>query len=114
MSDKDVLDTTQLESLRQLFGDDFKTFVETFLSDFEEKEKILSDAIKNKKIDTVTKTAHLLKGSSVNMGAEKLSKICYNIEMAGKQNNLEEILTQYNALQIIYAEAKIAFLQLIQ
>lgn len=111
---KDFLDITQLENLRQLFSEDFKNFIETFLSEFEEKEKILSNAIKNKQMNAITKTAHFLKGSSINVGAEKLSKICYNIELAGKQNNLEEIFKQYNSLQIIYAETKNAFLELIQ
>lgn len=113
MSNEDVLDTAQLENLRQLFGDGFKGLVETFLTDFEEKEKILADAIKDKKIDVVVKSAHFLKGSSANMGAGKLSNICLKVEMAGKQSNLEEINTHYNALQTIYTETKTALLKLI-
>lgn len=109
MSDEAVLNSTQLQNLRQLFGEGLKGFVETFLKEFEENEKILIDAIKNKKIDEIIKTAHFLKGSSVNVGAEKLSKICATIEMAGKQNNFEEINSQYKILQIIYVETKAEF-----
>jgi histidine phosphotransfer protein HptB len=111
---EDLLDVTQLENLRQLFDEGFKGLVETFFSEFEEKEKILSNAIKNKKIDVITNTAHFLKGSSANMSAVKLSKICYDIEIAGRKNNFEEILKQYNAFQTIYAETKNAFLKIIK
>lgn len=113
MPDEAVINSTQIENLRQLFDEGFKGLVESFLKEFEEKEKILADDLKNKKIDEVIKTAHFLKGSSINMGAEKLGKACYNIEMAGKQNNLEEINAQYKSLQLIYTETKAAFLKLI-
>lgn len=113
MSNEVILDMAQFENLRQLFGDQFKSLVETFLIDFEEKEKMLIEAIKEKKIDGVMKSAHFLKGSSANIGAQKLSNICLKIEMAAKESNLEEINAHYNTLQIIYAETKITLLKLI-
>lgn len=113
-SEDAILDTEQVEILRQAFNEDFNQFIQTFLNDFEEKEKVLSAAIQNKEIDTIAKTAHFLKGSSLNMGAKRLGNHCYKIEMAGKQNNLTDATSHYQSLQPIYLETKNAFLELIK
>jgi HPt (histidine-containing phosphotransfer) domain-containing protein len=111
-NDDPILDAAQVEGLRQLFSDGFSEFVNTFLTDFEEKEKILATAIQNKDLDTIIKTAHFLKGSSLNMGATKLGHCCRDIEMAGKDNNFTEITANHNLLQKAYLETKQAFLDL--
>lgn len=113
MPDDAIIDSTQVETLRQLFNDEFKQLVQTFLSEFEEKEKILNQAIQSNDLETIVKTAHFLKGSSVNIGATMLGNCCRDIEMAGKQNDLNAVKTQVTQLQKIYPETKKAFLELI-
>lgn len=112
MPNQDLLDNEQVDNLRQLFSDGFKEFVQTYFNDFEQKENELTLALKDKRIENIVKIAHALKGSSLNMGASALAKACYELEMAGKRGNIEEIMNEYDAIQKIYPKTKEAFLQI--
>lgn len=108
----DLLDNEQINNLRELFSDGFKDFIQTYFTDFEQKENELTAALKDKRIDSIVKIAHSLKGSSLNMGASALAKVCYDLEMAGKRENIEEIMNSYDELQKIYPKTKQAFQQI--
>lgn len=112
VNDETLLDVEQIGNLRELFSDGFNEFLQTYFSDFEQKETELTVALKDKQIEEIVKIAHALKGSSLNMGASALAKICFELEMAGKRGNIEEIMSEYDALQKIYPKTKEAFLQI--
>lgn len=113
-NDEMLLDNEQINNLRELFGDDFDGFVQTYFKDFEEKEGELTIALKDKQMDNIVKIAHALKGNSLNIGAAALAKICHELEMAGKKGNIEEIMNGYDELQKKYPKTKEAFLHLLQ
>lgn len=107
---EDLLDSEQIDNLRQLFSDGFDEFIQTYFSDFEKKEIELSLALKDKKIETIARIAHSLKGSSLNIGASTLAKACYALEVASKEGNIQKIMNEYDAIQKIYPKTKEAIL----
>lgn len=108
-----MIDSEQIENLKQLFGDELKTFIETFFNDFEKKSKELETALQENQIETVAKIAHALKGSSLNMGATPLGKACFAVETAGKNKDLQSATKEYTTVQSLYPITKAAFLKAI-
>lgn len=108
-----IVDSEQVNHLRSLFDDGFEEFITTYFNDFEEKDTVLVSAMKSKKIDQVLKIAHSLKGSSLNMGALGLANACYQIEMASRRGNYDEMVKEYAELKKIYPKTKEIFIQLI-
>lgn len=111
-NDEMLLDSEQVDNLRELFGDGFNDLVQSYFKDFEEKEGELTVALKDKQISNIVKIAHALKGNSLNIGAAALAKICHDLEIAGKKGNIEEIMAEYDELQKKYPKTKEAFLHL--
>ncbi len=65
-------------------------FIETSASDIDNLVVMLSEGQSGE----VRKLAHSLKGSSANLGAQQLAKLCHEIELAAAENSLEGIDVQ--------------------
>jgi HPt (histidine-containing phosphotransfer) domain-containing protein len=108
-SNDDLIDVNQINNLKQLFNEGFKDFIERYFNDFEKKDAELKAAFLDKKMDSVRKIAHALKGSSLSVGATQLATLCAQIETASKAGNEEEALREYHEMQLIYPKIKEAF-----
>ncbi|HRE30349.1 MAG TPA: Hpt domain-containing protein, partial [Candidatus Berkiella sp.] len=104
-----LIDLKQVNNLKELFNEGFGPFLEKFYQDFEKKEQDLLSALNNNQMDTVGKIAHSIKGSSLNMGASGLAKICESIEEAISQGNLEKTKEAYTQLHQTYPKIKDQF-----
>ncbi|MGE3319270.1 MAG: Hpt domain-containing protein [Candidatus Berkiella sp.] len=104
-----LIDMTQINNLKELFNDGFEPFLVTFYEDYEKKEQELATAIKGKQIDDVAKIAHSLKGSSLNMGALGLAKLCQKIETASKNDEETEVNQAFEELKAMYPVVKAEF-----
>lgn len=104
-----LIDLNQVNNLKELFNEGFGSFLETFYLDFEKKEQDLLNALNNNQMDTVSKIAHSIKGSSLNMGASGLAVICESIEEAISQGNLEKTKEAYSQLHQTYPIIKDEF-----
>jgi len=58
----------------------------------------LQSAIEDKQVELIIALAHKIKGSSRNLGADKLAKACSEIEVLAKDNQLAELLAQQSKL----------------
>ncbi len=102
----EFIDKAQIDNLKQLFNEGFNDFIIGYFNEFEKKEKELSVAIDQKSFENIKKIAHALKGSSLNVGASALAKVCSEIEVAGKQGNYETSLKEYTDLKSLYPQVK--------
>lgn len=82
------LDTQALMELQQLLGDDFPDLVETFLKDSAQRIDELELTIESTVAEDVRYAAHSFKGSSMNLGALRLSELCRQLEEMAHQGRL--------------------------
>ena len=94
MDTKDFFDMNIIQNLKDLSnGDDsfLKEIVDIYLN---QAPGLINDIRTNaftNNSDSLSKSAHTLKGASLNVGAFKFADICNKIEIAGKENNLQNI-----------------------
>lgn len=62
-----------------------KLYTQDFLERFEELKKAVND----ENYDTIQKLGHTLKGSSANLSLTSLQEASYEMEKAGRENNIE-------------------------
>ena len=87
----DHLDHDNLTTLKQVMEDDFGLLIETFKQDSLERIKKLREVIQGQSADAIRRAAHSFKGSSSNIGAQRLSSLCAEMEkkaLAGKLDDL--------------------------
>ncbi|TVZ41140.1 PAS domain S-box-containing protein [Alteromonadaceae bacterium 2753L.S.0a.02] len=68
-----------------------KKLVGMFLEQFDERIQDIVDAIEGNDAEQLAKAAHSLKGSSANLGANMLAEVCFELELAGKNQALHQI-----------------------
>jgi len=86
ISNEQSLDHAALSDLREATEEMFTEIIEAFLEDSPKRLHSLSEAVSISDINTMKEESHGLKGSSGNIGAVKLSKICEEIEARSKDN----------------------------
>ena len=77
---RDTIDMDVLAVLRAQIEDSFVKLVEAYISDTPVYIRNLSTALRNHSSDDIKYFAHLIKGSSSNLGALRLANYCQNIE----------------------------------
>jgi len=95
--DEPSLDMNALSVLKEATEEMFPEIIEVFLEDTPNRLNSLSDASTNNDVIAMKEVSHCLKGSSGNVGAVKLSKICEEIETLSKSGSVanQEELIQY-------------------
>lgn len=78
------LSTRIIQELRALGVDFFKELVDIYLKESGEKIPQLRSSLEGRDATTLERTAHTLKGSSGNLGAEGLSKLCAELQLAAR------------------------------
>ncbi|HFQ90966.1 MAG TPA: response regulator [Desulfobulbus sp.] len=87
---KEVVRRASIEKLRNNIGD-IRPVITVFLSTMRTRLDEMEQAIADKDIETIQRTAHTLKGSSSQFGAEGLSALCQQAENMARSNNLQQI-----------------------
>jgi len=104
MDGNNVLNIPELEE--RLDGD-FELFIELSELFFEDSSVLLGkieESINDKNPDALRKTAHTLKGAVSNFSAQKAYDAAYELEIAGKENKLEDAPEMLKALKNEIAE----------
>ena len=86
-----ALDPVVLEGLADLDDGEESIVAELagiFLEDASSRIEILREAVEKDDADSISKTAHTLKGSSGNMGAHRIQALCTKLQEAGESGNL--------------------------
>ena len=91
----EFFDLNIIQNLKDLGGDSDITFLKEVFDLYIEQAPGLINDIKKSYTDKnpvkLSQSAHALKGASLNIGAKKFADICKQLEMKGKENNLENV-----------------------
>jgi CheY-like chemotaxis protein len=105
-SQPDLIDPTILATLRELSegGEpDFLTgLVELFFRDANVRLEELAEAIAQHDPVMLRRAAHTLKGTSANMGANRMEELCSEIEKKGKSGTIREATQLINELSVAF------------
>ena len=77
--------------LGRLGGDEelFKKVIAVFMKDIPDQLEELKQGLSHKDASLVERQAHRIKGASANVGAQALSDVAFETEMAGREGNLD-------------------------
>lgn len=101
-----AIDPKTLSELRSLMGDDLDSVFHAFIGSANQCLDDLSNAINKNDIHKIERSSHTLKGSSANIGAAKLSRLCAvivemarNTEQGGYENALGDVVDEYGKVE---------------
>ncbi|MGB9836785.1 MAG: Hpt domain-containing protein [Candidatus Saccharicenans sp.] len=80
------------EVLERIGGDEdfLGELIQIYRQEFDEKIEVLSRAIEEKNYQLIREAGHSLKGASANLSLPALREAAWEMEMAGKEQNLEQ------------------------
>lgn len=84
-TESEHLDLATLTELEALLEDDFVDLIETFLADARVRCDDMAQTVTSKVPDDIRQAAHSFKGSSLNIGAIRLSDLCKRMEDHARQ-----------------------------
>jgi PAS domain S-box-containing protein len=103
------LDAAVIKELRDLAGPENPGFLAeltgTYLADLPGRLEAIRSAVKTGNAEALQQSAHALKGSSGNIGALRLQKICLRLELIGKSGTVEGTA---DLLEVLEREAPVA------
>ena len=106
-SKDDLLDMSIIQGLKEMNDDDndfFKEILDLYNEQYPDLfKKIVSNA-NSKDLDSLSKTAHALKGASLNIGAKELASVCKTIELNSKNGISEGVDELISKIQIVYKQ----------
>jgi HPt (histidine-containing phosphotransfer) domain-containing protein len=85
------IDPRAIENLRDVLDGDpelLTELIDLFLGDAPMLMASLSAAVERQDIESLTQTAHSLKGSASNLGARGMAALCANLERRGRSGSL--------------------------
>lgn len=81
MGEVDVLDRELIAELRDIMGPEFPVLVQAYLRDAEARMQELRAALgPSRDAESARRAAHTLKGSSSNLGAARVTRLCARLE----------------------------------
>jgi histidine phosphotransfer protein HptB len=85
-----VINKATFEELKQMSGDDFiNDLIDAFLEDAPTMISAMQTAVATKDVESFRRNAHSLKSNANTFGATELAALSKELEMMGKENNLE-------------------------
>lgn len=85
-----AIDVDMVGELKDMLGEDFELFLNTFRNDMLIRCDAIQAAVKASDAEALRQAAHSLKGSSSNLGAVGLSNACASLEDQAMLGRLEE------------------------
>lgn len=108
-----ILNQSIIDELRIIMGEEIALLFDTFIVDSEEKISLLEAQIDELDFSLLRHTAHSLKGSCKNIGAEKLAKNCGALETLALNKELAECVAILPLLNESFYDTKKAIQDLI-
>ena len=96
-NNRTVIDTKQIETMREMLGDDFSELIPAFTSSLEKILDELQSAIQEDDRHAITRHFHSIKSAAGNVGAIRLSHYGSRLEKEASRLSVEE-LSQYSTL----------------
>jgi HPt (histidine-containing phosphotransfer) domain-containing protein len=96
----DIIDRAVIENLKELGGPEmFSELAEMFCDDATSSLRALREAAEGGNTHSVERIAHTLKGSSGNMGAKGMARICPELQDVGVSGDLSRALQLFDQLE---------------
>ena len=100
------LNSGQINELKELMEDAFEDLINTYLTDSDQKNQLLKEAIAGGDLLKIAEISHSLKGSSANICAQSLSLIFKEIEDLARAETLANIADLFTKSQQEYQQVK--------
>jgi HPt (histidine-containing phosphotransfer) domain-containing protein len=85
-----IIDEVMFNELKQMSGADFiNELIDAFLDDAPNMIQAMHTALATKDVESFRRNAHSLKSNANTFGATELGSLAKELEMMGKENNLE-------------------------
>ncbi|MES9968613.1 MAG: ATP-binding protein [Candidatus Thiodiazotropha sp.] len=97
-----MIDRSVLEELYEIMEDEFVSVLDSYLKSAPGLMHGIRDAVKDRDMDALVKSAHPLKSSSANVGAMELSILARELEFKGRQNDTAGLVDSYNQAADVY------------
>jgi len=112
-----ALDMSIVEELLS-FADDgdpelLVDLIQMFLQDGPSKVRAITEGLEEGNLEKVERAAHSLKGTSGNLGARYLQDSCEKMQIASRQNEIDEVRKITPSIVSQYAEVEIALRDLL-
>lgn len=105
-STDELLNFEVINGLKELGEGDEDSFFQEIVGLYIDQAQSLIDEVKahaeSGEAEMLGKTAHTLKGASLNVGARLFADVCKTIEIAGKTGNLDGIGTEVGKLDELH------------
>lgn len=98
----ELLQLTQLRETQALCGAGFGELIATFTVDAERQLHTLQLALNQVDADNLQQCAHKLKGASISLGAQQLSRLCHDLEVKAQRRMLDDAQADINAITNCY------------
>jgi HPt (histidine-containing phosphotransfer) domain-containing protein len=88
------MDPVNLKRMREASMDDeefMRELIDIYLEDMPTQLEALRAAVEKRDATSAAATAHRLRGSSGNVGADALSSLCREIERSSRDNQLDQL-----------------------
>ncbi|SHM99696.1 Hpt domain-containing protein [Phytopseudomonas punonensis] len=102
------LDRDVLNSLQEIMENEYPVLLDTFVTDSEERLRLLLIAGQEQDAQAMRRAAHSFKGSCSNMGAKVLADSCRDLEELARRGDLAE-----SALLVARIEREFAILRIL-
>lgn len=89
MNDQAHVDMTVLRMLQDVLEEGFAGLLMVFMRDSRAKLDSIRTGLAEADTDAVRSSAHTLKGSSANLGANPLAELCLTAEQQAREGNLD-------------------------
>jgi HPt (histidine-containing phosphotransfer) domain-containing protein len=108
-ADEPVLDPRNLRALEAQIGNGAREFLVELVMLFKTSTPAVLDhlraALRDGDSESLYQTAHQLKGSSANLGARRLSRLCGELEAQGRAGTTGDAPALISAIEIAFADA---------
>jgi HPt (histidine-containing phosphotransfer) domain-containing protein len=107
-----VLDLKVIESLKELGGEEdptlFVDLVDLFVCDASKNIEALAAALASGDSQALQRAAHAMKSSSANVGALRMSKLCFEMEKLGRSGTCQGAETLVRATREQFSQVSSA------
>lgn len=98
----DHIDMETLNMLKEVMEDGFVTLLETYIQDSKVRIDDIRSALAAGDGETVRRAAHSLKGSSGNLGANRMAALCLDVENKGREGQLDGLDIDLSTIETEY------------
>lgn len=103
------VDSHVLATLREVMEDEFALLLDTFLTDSDERLRLLREAEAQDDASAMRMAAHSFKGSCSNMGAVLLAGLCKQLEDLARREQLDGVAPLLGHIEREFAIVRILF-----